>query len=146
MTRVYGWDTRLVAFEREVLGEPFRWGKTDCGSLVRGVWTALYGEDAPSPEVRDYDTRFGALRAHVESGGIEAALREHGAREVDLRYAQGGDVVVEPPSDEEPMGGAGVVVASSRALFCPAGDVVQKARLRDLRAEDDGTLTTLRMP
>lgn len=131
MSRVRNWDLALLEWRRSVLGEPFAWGETDCGSLVRGAARALYDRD-PFEGVRSYRSRFGALRAHVETGGLEPALRAAGAEEVGLGFARQGDVMIEPPADGRPMGGAGVVVGSE-VVVCPEGEAVTTTSLRAIR-------------
>lgn len=143
MSRVRNWDLELLRWQRSVLGAPFAWGVTDCGSLVRGACRTLYGRDR-FEEVRPYSSRFGALRAHVETGGIASVLLGEGAREVGLGFARQGDVLVEPPTDANPMGGAGVIVGDE-VVLCPEGGRVATTSLRAIRRREP-ELTTLRMP
>lgn len=143
MIRVRNWDLELLRWRRSILGEPFAWGETDCGSLVRGATRTLYGRD-PFQGVRTYTSRFGALRAHVETGGIEDAVRAAGGEEVGLGFARQGDVLVEPPTEERPMGGAGVVVAGE-VVVCPEGEAVTTTPMRALRAREPD-VRALRLP
>lgn len=92
--RVRNWDVALVAWANAQAGEPYRWGATDCASLVRQAATILFGRD-PWPDVR-YDTALDAARVLVARGPVSAHLEAIGARPVAPRFAQSGDVLILP--------------------------------------------------
>lgn len=133
MRRHRNWDVRLVEWQGGLLGAPLEWGRTDCGSLVRGALEAMYPEDeVPLPEdVPAYESKQGALRVREQTGGMETALETGGAEPVELPFAQQGDIVL----GLNPVGGvegAGVVV--ERHLLCTnAEEGVRRLPLRDVR-------------
>lgn len=144
MLRRRTWENRLVAWEREVLGEPFEWGRTDCVSLARGALEAMY-EDPPVPTLGpDYETADGARRAHVETDGPEAVLRAGGAEEVGLGFARDGDMLI---GVEEAGGIEGVaVVVESYYVVASEEEGVLRRPLEPLRREDPEDVTCLRPP
>lgn len=124
MKRVPNWDVALHFWAAEVVGKPYVWGSTDCGSLVRSALVAMYGQDVTGIE---YATKAEALRVHAETGGVEAVLRGIGATDVDIRFAQQGDILIEPDGDGMPC--ASVVVKRDVIAAIPEAGVV-RARLR----------------
>lgn len=109
-----GWERRLVAWAEYTVGQPFKWGVTDCASLVadaiHAMTLSLTGQHAKSG-VRGYSTRLGARRADVKTGGIRQHLRSLGLREVDVRFCQQGDIIVTPRKTTREMEHAMVVVS-----------------------------------
>lgn len=104
--RVPNWDIALFRWSERVTGQPYTWGETDCGSLVREAHALMYGDDL-WPDVKPYTGKRAALARHRATGGVAASLLSIGAVSVDVRLAQSGDVLVE---DGDEFGAAGVVV------------------------------------
>lgn len=102
--RVPNWDVKLHEWALSVAGQPFAWGKTDCGSLVRQAFALMYGRELV--ELPIWGTEHGAMRALAETGGVERVLRELDAVEVPRSFAQQGDVFCEAD------GGHGVASAA----------------------------------
>jgi len=102
----------LVAYVREVMGQPYQWGSTDCASLVWGAVVALYEDDArPALRPVEYTSLREAYARHQELGGTAAELEACGARLIVPAYLHDGDIVTAPPSEEDELPAAGVVVS-----------------------------------
>jgi len=145
-SRVRNWDIHLYRWARDVTGEPFEWGRTDCGSLVRESLAAMYPDKGlplagPPPA---YSTEREALRVHAETGGVEGWVQAAGWEPVSLGFACQGDVIV-GLGDVGGVPGAAVVVAGV-FLVASESDGVVARRLRDLRAASPGGVTVYRPP
>ena len=106
-----------MAWAERVRGQPFVWGKTDCGSLVKQAYKILTGKRCPWPY---YKGKTAAMRAMVKVGGIPAALAKL-AQPVGRRRAQSGDVVLVEVEDGH---GMGVVVGDYVVGTYPGYDVL----------------------
>jgi hypothetical protein len=102
------WQERLVQWATPLRGTAFRWGVTDCGSLVRGTLVALYGDPAEAALPRYQDAR-GAARVRQTVVSIEDELWRWGGMPVSRALAAAGDVVLERPASGE-LESAGVVL------------------------------------
>ena len=117
MTRLLkqpGWERRLVAWAEYTVGQPFRWGVTDCATLAANAIHAMTlsrSGQRVTHGVRGYSTRLGARRADIKSGGISAHLLSMGLHPVDVRFAQQGDILVTPRRTTREMEHAMVVVS-----------------------------------
>lgn len=140
------WDMRLHRAVDELVGEPFRWGETDCASVVIRAVEAIYPpDDVPLPRDQpSYDDEGAALRAHAETGGVGPALEAEGAERVPLAFARSGDVLV----GLDPQGGVpgAAVVVGPRYVVASERDGVVERRLRDLREAGGDGVTALRLP
>lgn len=132
--RVPNWDVALVRWAAGMLGRPYAWGSTDCGSLVRGAVEVMYGTD-PLPPGLAWDGPRTAAEALRATGGLTALLGDLGARSVALRAIQTGDVLVRPLDDDHPAR-LGVAVAGMVLLSDPESGV-RAAPLKRL-APDSG--------
>lgn len=139
------WDDRLFRACDELVGRPFEWGETDCASMVIHALEAMYPpDDLPLPMDRPaWATERAALRAYRATGGVEAALRAHGAQEVPLAFAQQGDIII-GLDEQGGVPGLAIVVSDAYQVASQADGVVQR-KLRDLR-EADPDVTVLRPP
>ncbi len=99
--RLRNWDVRLFRWADRVVGQPFKWGVTDCGMIVRTGHIAMCGED--SFGWPPYKTKLGATKARKQVGGIPKALRT-ACHEVGRRFAQSGDIVLIRHKGEYGMG------------------------------------------
>jgi len=110
--RVMNWDVRVVRWSASVVGRPFEWGRTDCGSLCRGAIAALYGEGVVRRTLGvPWTTVESAVRfwrrVGSDAGGVLAAL---GARTVQhATLLQTGDIMVASGSDRHGLPRFGVV-------------------------------------
>lgn len=107
--RIRNWDVALITWATSVIGQPFKWGQTDCASLVRTACEVMYAADL-FPDVGRYDTHAGAMRALAYTGGVRQSLRLVGATIQDVKYAQTGDIVLGPGHAGEPTESAFVVI------------------------------------
>lgn len=93
LARPPGFDVRVERFCLRAAGSPFRWGETDCATLVRRGLSEGLGREVRA-DVRGYRSRFGALRAQVETGGVAEVLRGLGAGPRPLAGRMTGDVAI----------------------------------------------------
>ena len=91
--RKRNWSDDLVAWAGEMRGQPFSWGTTDCGSLVRAASVVMYRHDLF--KLRPWKGPRGMKSAIEKAGGVEAVLSKV-AHTVGLRFASTGDIVVVP--------------------------------------------------
>jgi hypothetical protein len=100
--RVRNWDTRLGKELRALLGRPFEWGETDCGTLCRVALDAIYGPGAADRLLgATWNGPREALEAVARLGGQHGVLHGLGAYRVHPSYASAGDFVTGPGTDEE---------------------------------------------
>lgn len=134
------WLNKLVAWERDMLGRPFEWGATDCGSLVRDMCSVIYGDDvferAPS-----YTTRIGALRALSKTGGVEQAVRDIGATEVSINFIQDSDIVIMDDPDHRYHNS--YIYINGYLLVAEEASDIYRVKLHDLDLDDP---VVLRLP
>lgn len=100
------WERRLVEWADSVQGRPFVWGETDCASLVVQA-LSLLGHPAAVP---GYHTVSAARRVLA---GLDPAtvLRDLGAVEVGIAFAQSGDVHLGEDPETEGLPAVAVHVA-----------------------------------
>ncbi len=115
--RLRNWDVRLFRWADRVVGEPFTWGVTDCGTIVRTAHIAMCGEDPFGWPT--YKTKLGAVKARKKVGDIPNALAA-ACREVGRRFAQSGDIVL---IQHEGQYGMGLVVGPNVVGSYPGYDV-----------------------
>lgn len=144
MRRRRNWGHRLVMWQKEVLGEPFVWGETDCGSLVWRALHEMYRSPPIEGAVPAYESAQDARRAHLETGGVGPVLRRGGAEEVGLNFARQGDVLVGVGGPGELPGAA--VVVERHFVVTDEEEGVSRRRLRDLRLEAPEDVAVLRPP
>jgi hypothetical protein len=107
---------------RELVGRPFEWGRTDCGTLYREAFDALYG-DGTAEEL--LGAPWTTLRAARAAAGRFAALRDAvGARVVPRTYASAGDLVIRAGTDEDGLPRLGVVFGSKLLYVVPEDGVL----------------------
>jgi hypothetical protein len=130
---VANWDRRLVEFVAVVVGQPFKWGETDCVSLVRRGLQLMFDEDVWKGHVGEWKTRRGAITVSGKTD-YENALLTSGAVEVGYHYGTSGDVALGPQEDEHGMLQMALLVPTRKALTAtPAVGVaiVDKLRLEE---------------
>ncbi len=100
------WDTRLVTWAERVRGQPFKWGETDCGALVKQAYKIIKGKRIGWSA---WNGKTGALRWLAKAGGLPAAL-EKVASPVGRGFARSGDVVLAKVDEPEAEHGYGMAV------------------------------------
>lgn len=111
LARVPNWDVRLGHEARRLVGRPFEWGATDCGTLCRTALDALYGPGTATRLFgRPWKTARGAKGAVKRMDAILAKLEALGARRVPRAYASGGDLIIRPGTDDVDLPRLAVVV------------------------------------
>jgi len=111
LVRVRNWDVALAMRARALVGRPFEWGSTDCGTLCRETLDALYGPGTGEALLGPPWTSPRA--AQVAADRLEtwvAELRAGGARIVGRLYASAGDIVIRAGHDEEDFPRLAVVI------------------------------------
>jgi hypothetical protein len=99
MQRVPNWNVALGALAREVLGQPFEWGVTDCVTIARRAIEAQFGEDITAPHIDvTYTTKTGAVRAHNKIGSMADVALAAGAAEIPVEQTRDGDIMIFPKS------------------------------------------------
>lgn len=107
MKRIRNWDVELVHYANSVLGESFKWGRTDCFSVVRNGLRAMYGRDL-FRGVGTYRTTAKAKAFHKAHAGIP--LKEYGFKKIARNFCQAGDVIIWPNMDPRGFPQFGIVV------------------------------------
>ena len=125
--RIPNWDVALHRWASSIAGQPYVWGRTDCGTLVRDALSVMYGADLLEAFDR-YDTLRDARRVHAESGGVEVALRLIEAIDIAPPFAQSGDFSID---DSGPSFPAAAVVVGRSLLW---SDAQQGVRLTPKRS------------
>ncbi len=113
--RIENWDSRLVEYAKEVDGQAFEWGTTDCASLVRRGLIVIMGDDPWKRAVKTWKTSRGALGI-AERVDHQEALRASGAVEVGKHYAWSGDVALGPSEDEHGMIQMALLLPTRKAM------------------------------
>lgn len=109
MTRIENWDLALFHWSEGVVGKPFRWGETDCATLVMDAMVVMYGRDI-FPKVPRWKSLRKAVRVLHKVLDIADLFREAGAVTVPMTFAQSGDVLCAPGLDADSLPRLGVVV------------------------------------
>lgn len=121
--RIPNWDIALFRWAESVKGSEFKWGTTDCASLVRQAFTVMYGKDL-FPHVSRWKSLRKAVRVLEEVEGIATLLRASGAVLVPLKFAQSGDVVCAPGLDDDNLPRLGMMVNGRVVMGRKADGVV----------------------
>lgn len=119
----------IVAAAHTWVGTPYRHQASekgvgaDCLGLVRGVWRELYGEEPEkSPPYSPDWAEVGAVETLAD------AARRH-LREIDLKAAKAGDVLLFRMSDVSPAKHAALLVAAGRIVHAYWGRAVVETSL-----------------
>ena len=99
--RLRNWDVRLFHWADTVVGEPFKWGVTDCATLVTAAHVVMYGVDVFKWPT--YKSLKGAMTAKAKVGGIRKALKKD-CTQVGIKFARTGDIVLIKHEGEDGMG------------------------------------------
>lgn len=102
LVRIRNWDVALGLTLCELVGTPFQWGRTDCGTLCRITLDSLYGSGRAAELLGPaWKSSRAALKVWTRVGGPLAVLEQIGAVQMDRSYASIGDVIVISGSDED---------------------------------------------
>ena len=91
MNRVRTWDVDLQTWAGSLIGEPFRWGRTDCASIVIEAQHIMYGTYVFN--VPKWKGKVKALRVLANVKGMRCVLRVY-ADPVGRGFLQMGDIVL----------------------------------------------------
>lgn len=115
MNRCADWEARLCRFVTGKLRQPFRWGETDCATLVWGGLAAMY--PAPLLPALPYRSLRGAKECFSALGrDVPAWLAQYGGEHVKRPFLQAGDVVLLPDAVDG-LPGLGIAPSSSQVLL-----------------------------
>ena len=93
--RIADWHIPLERAIHDWAAAPFEYGVHDCCTFANHCVKALIGLDLMEDH-RDYESHEDALRKMHNGGGleplVEAACKAHGINEVDVTFAQRGDL------------------------------------------------------
>ncbi len=89
--RLRTWDVDLEQWAAKQIGEPFRWGTTDCASLVIKGQRLIYGVDVF--QIPAYKSKLKALRILADGKAIRSLL-EVRCIEIGRRFLQAGDIAL----------------------------------------------------
>ena len=70
--RLPDWQTRMEAFVRERMHQPFAWGSNDCAIFASDCVMAITGQDPAPAGLRRHRTAKQAYRAIARHGGLGA--------------------------------------------------------------------------
>ena len=95
MIRVLNSDVLLIQFAKSVKGAEFKWGETDCASLVRKSLRIIYGHDVWGI-IGHWSTEIGAARIVNKVGmDVDVGMRNTGAHIVERPYVKWGHVATD---------------------------------------------------
>lgn len=105
--RTANWQAALRTWARGAVGQPYVWGKTDCGSIGRDALVVMFGDRILKGIV--WPTARAATRVLARHGTMSEILIRLGATKKPASFAQSGDIVIEH-SPEAPGGESACVV------------------------------------
>lgn len=96
MSKMPGWQTRLLTTVKELSWTPFSWGENDCCTFAAKCVDAQYNTNIYDQISGKYSTELGSKRFSIEKVGtsyLPTLLDAYLSERVDKNYAQRGDVV-----------------------------------------------------
>ena len=114
MNRLRTWDVDLQTWAGSLIGEPFRWGTTDCASIVIEAQRIMYGVDVFN--LPKWKSKAKALRTLVGVKGMRSGLRRC-ADQVGRGFLQMGDIVLVKNGCDELETDGLMLVVRDWALF-----------------------------
>lgn len=102
MTRLPGWEKRLLTLIAQEQAAPFAWGEHDCATLALAAVAALTGEDLSAGLPRWFSGA--SARRSLRHGGARTAALFFAARlpEIPIAEARRGDLVL-PANTRNPL-------------------------------------------
>ncbi len=107
-----------MTWAERVRGQPFKWGETDCGALVKQAYQTIKGEPIGWPA---WKGKAGALRWVAKAGGLREALAKV-ATPVGRGFARSGDVVLVKVDEPDAVYGYGMAVVVGDNVVAPHPD------------------------
>lgn len=92
--RLPDWQTRMEAFVRERMHQPFAWGSNDCAIFASDCVQAITGQDPAPAGLRRHRTAKQAYRTIARHGGLCAIATQALGGPIAPAMAQVGDVVL----------------------------------------------------
>lgn len=135
--RRVNWDVEIATLARDLVGQPFRWGLTDCGSLIRAGIRRMYEDgDELVDGIPTYENKADALRIIGKAGGFRKIFEEHlGAVPVRRSFLQAGDLIVLPGEDDEGVPGSGILPLTTHVMTSSIKEGVHLIRISFLPDE-----------
>ena len=99
LRRVRNWNVALADWAQAQIGQPFAWGETDCGTLVRKGLELVFGQPVLEG-VPAYSSETEAALAMQELGSAGAYFERLGLELVDAPRGRSSDIVVRPGRDD----------------------------------------------
>jgi len=139
MARCNNWPAKLALFVEEKRNQPFVWGENDCALFTCDWIIILTGADCAAELRGRYRTALGASRLLRRFGGLERLIEgnaeEFGWKEIPVRAAQRGDIVIAfLPENRAAMPCAVGVVVGAKAVFAGTAGIVFVPLLQCARA------------
>jgi len=119
ITRLHDWQTRMEAFVRERMAQPFAWGTNDCAIFASDCVLAITGQDPAPAGLRKHRTAKQAYRAIERHGGLQAIATAALGQPMAPLCANVGDVVLVRAGKRDAFGicnGATALVPSASGL------------------------------
>lgn len=93
--RVEHWEVKVAHFARELIGQPFEWGKTDCVCVVLQCLDVMCNTDIASEVLGCYATPESAYKQQQRGDGLVDILERWGAEKIGCPcLARRGDVLI----------------------------------------------------
>ena len=99
MKRIRNWNVEIADWAQTQIGQPFVWGKTDCGTLVREGLELVFGQPVLEG-VPSYSSETEAALAMQELGSAGSYFESLGLELVNAPRGRISDVVVRPGRDD----------------------------------------------
>lgn len=128
--RIPNYDIKLYEWLNTVIGKPYIWGETDCGTLVREGLKLITGID-PFGNLPYWKTEMECRQIWDAMGGVDKAFTEiFKFKKIDRNYIQMGDVSVLEVRD---LITASLIINNERMLFSSVDKGVEIRNLTQLQ-------------
>lgn len=140
LDRTFNFEAKLFDWSRDLLGQEYEWGETDCGTLMIASQRVMHSEPV-FESVDNYTTEIGAKRALTKVGGVRALMLDNGGSEIEFNFRQPGDIIVTPESDDSDFPWFSIVIDYDAFTSSPSRGVV----MLDLDVFDADEVTVWRL-
>lgn len=130
IARARNWRAHLHAWSASVLGQPFAWGRTDCGTLARDALAVMFGQDVV-PFVPRWHSAREAVAVLQAYGSVPEILARLGAPQTTLSFMRAGDLILSKSDDDESRIGLAVCVDGRRCIASQPAGVARVLLSRD---------------
>lgn len=93
-SRILNWRPALITLARELNGQAYVWGSTDCASVALRAYASMYHQ-SPFNGIGKMSTKRTIMRKLSQVGNIIDWLETRGFYRVDKMFAQCGDLAIE---------------------------------------------------